>query len=590
MTWRGSLGAWTRSVSIALGSAVCLAGPAAAQLVRQPLPPSGPKVLVVTFGRNLPSDSDVAVEIGDAFRQRLVDSHGDDFNPIQKRVMCDALDQSGFTCTQELEPAQVGQLANVLNARYIVDGRIFPRGTDSVLVLARMVQAVRTNPMGTAASVVVARAKLSRSVGNQLADRIDDKFQSFEYIQRCRDDRDQKRYDKAIDDAKRALRYDMQSGSALLCMALTMQDQGAAQDTVLKVLEAAHDADSLNTTVARQLAFIYQEKHDTVGLLHMLHHILQVDVNDNDLRKSAARLYVLRGQPDSAVLVLNDALTRNPAQSDLLQVKAIAFGAWQKWDSAAATMSAAAEADSSKVDSTFIDRMLDFSEHAGDTARTIRWLRRGTAKVPTWTANWYRLAALLLVRNDTAGSVEALKQFMKAAPNDGRGHLVYANILEAQGQGDSAVTHARMAGTADSAYRPSAAGVFLRVAVKALQAQPPNFARADTLFGAAQQWATADALPTAAFYRGVAQFQEGFQQLQAAGDAYKRFAAKDQTAREPGCAAVKAATDFFNQAEPNITQNVAVNRDLANQLLNALAQYRTPLTQLGGPRAMKCGS
>ena len=66
-----------------------------------------------------------------------------------------------------------------------MDGRIFPRG-DSVLVLARLVQAIRNNPMGTAASVVVPRTKATGSVGTTLADRIDDKFQSFEHIQHCR--------------------------------------------------------------------------------------------------------------------------------------------------------------------------------------------------------------------------------------------------------------------------------------------------------------------------------------------------------------------------------------------------------------------
>ena len=116
MTWRtASLGTWTRSVGIALGSAACLAAPAFAQLVRQPPPPTGPKMLVVTFGRVLPADSDIAIEVGDAFRDHIRLAHADDFTPIQKRVMCDALDQSGFTCTQELEPTQVGQLANVLN-------------------------------------------------------------------------------------------------------------------------------------------------------------------------------------------------------------------------------------------------------------------------------------------------------------------------------------------------------------------------------------------------------------------------------------------------------------------------------------------
>ena len=586
MTWRtGAIGTWTRSVAIALGSAVCLAAPAFAQLVRQPPPPTGPKLLVVTFGRVVPADSDIALAVSDAFRDRIRLAHADDFTAIQKRVMCDALDQSGFTCTQELEPTQVGQLANVLNSRFIVDGRVFPRG-DSVLILARLVQAIRTNPMGTAASVVVPRTKATGSVGTTLADRIDDKFQSFEHIQHCRDAREQKNYERAIDMARRALRYDPQSGGALLCLALTLQDQGAPQDSVQRSLERAHDADSLNTTVARTLGQIYQEKHDTVQLLHMLHHILQVDVNDNELRKNAAQLYVLRGQPDSAVLLLNDALQRNPTQWDLLNVKAIAFGAWQKWDSATATMNLAADVDSSKVDSTFIVRTQEFATRLGDTTQLLRWVRRGTLKVPTWASNWYLYMTLLLAKSDTTGAIAAVQQFMKLAPEDGRGHLVYANLLQARGQTDSALTHAKMAGDADSLYRPSAAGVYLRAAVKALQ--DTAAARADTLFAAAQSWATGDAQKTATFYRGVAQFQEGYAKLNVASEAYKRLQAHDQTAREPGCVAVRASTDFLNQAQANITANVAVNREAASQYLTYIPQFLTSLTQLAGPRAFKC--
>jgi len=287
------------------------------------------------------------------------------------------------------------------------------------------------------------------------------------------------------------------------------------------------------------------------------------------------------------VLSLDEALARNPVQWDLLNMKAIALGAEQKWDSAAAVMSVAADVDSSKVDSTFIVRMLDFSDRGTDSARTARWLRRATQKVPTWASMWYRYATFTLARGDTTGALAATAQFMKLAPDDGRGHLVYANLLQAKGQGDSAVVHARMAGMADSNYRSPAAGVFLRAAVKALQ--DTAFARADTLFGAAQEWATGDAQNTAIFYRGVAQFQEGFAQYQKAADAYKRLQAKDQTARDPGCAAAKAGLDFLAQAEPNLTSQAAVNRETANQLLNYIPQLRTTLTQLAGPRGFKCG-
>ena len=584
MTWRGtSLGAWTRSVGIALGSAVCLAAPAFAQLVRQPLPQTGPKLIVVAFGRVQPADSDIALEVGDAFRDRMALAHADDFTTITKRVMCDALDQSGFTCSQELEPTQVGQLANVLNARLIADGRIFPRG-DSVLVLVRLVQAIRNNPMGTAASLVVARSRVSGSVGTTLADRITDKFQSFEHIQHCRDAREQKNYQRAVDMARRALRYDPQSGGALLCLALTLQEQGVPQDSVQRSLERAHDADSLNTTVARTLAYIYQEKHDTVQLLHMLHHILQVDINDNELRKSAAQVYVLRNHPDSAVMLLDEALQRNPGQWDLLNVKAIALGAAQKWDSAAAVMGYAAEVDSGKVDSVFIARVLDFSDRAGDSARTLRWVRRATQRVPTWSNNWYRYATLLLGKADTVGAIAATKQFMTLAPGDGRGHLVYATLLQATGQEDSALAHAKMAGDADTLYRPSAAGIYLRAGVKALQAQ--TWPRADSLLSSAKQLGQGQAQQTAAFYAGVAEFQRGYAAL---SDAQKRQGPHvDQAQRDSGCASLKVSADFLSQAEANITPNVAINRDTASQLLTYLPQLKSALPQMA--HNLKCPS
>jgi hypothetical protein len=223
MTWRAA------SV-LALVGAACLAAPARAQLARLQASPNAPKLLVVPFGHLTPADSDIATEIADNFRDRIRLAHTEDFNVILKKGMCDALDQSGFSCGSELEPTQVGQLANVLNARFIADGRLFPRGGDSLLVLVRLVQAVRTNPMGTAASSVVARAKVSANLGSQLADRIADNFRSFEYITRCRTERESKNYQRAIDAANRALRYDTKSGGALLCLALTLQDQGAPPD------------------------------------------------------------------------------------------------------------------------------------------------------------------------------------------------------------------------------------------------------------------------------------------------------------------------------------------------------------------------
>ncbi len=585
---------WTRSLGIALAGAACLAAPAAAQLARVQPSPNAPKLLVAPFGRLQAQDSDLAMAVSDGLRERLRLDHTEDFQTVQKKAMCDILVESGFACTTGLEQNVIGQLARFANARYVVDGMLYPRPGDSLLVLARLVQAVGTAPLASTASVVVAKSRATEAVGSQLADRLADKFRSFEQITNCRNAREQKNYARAIESANRALRYDPQSGGALLCIALTLQDQGASTDSVQAVFERAHEADSLNTVVARQLARIYDTKGDTVQLLHMLHHILQVDINDNELRIQTAHLYVARRHADSAVMLLNDALNRNPNQFDLVQAKALSFASGDRYDSAAAAMRQAAEIDSTKIDSLFLERIIAFYDGAHDTTRALEWVHRQTQHLPGYAAPWYRYGTGLLGRGDTAGAQAAIKQFMTLAPNDGRGHLVYATLLLAQAArdttqkawNDSALAHAKMAGDADSIFRPSAAPIFLRVGALAIQ-PPPNFQRADSLLTIAKQWGQGQTQQTAAFYAGVAEFQRGYAAVNDA-QSKQREAQRDAAVREQACSSVRAAGDFLSQAEQNITPNVAVNRETASQLLTYLPQLRNVLPQLN--RALKCPS
>jgi tetratricopeptide (TPR) repeat protein len=584
---------WTRSFGIALAGAACLAAPAAAQLARVQASPNAPKLLVAPFGRLMAQDSDLAMTVSDGLRERMRLDHADDFLTVQKKAMCDILVESGFPCTTGLEQTVVGQLARFANARYVVDGMIFPRGGDSVLVLARLVQAFGTAPLAATVSVQVSKARISSSTGSQLADRLADKYRAFERITNCNNAREQKNYSRAMDEANRALRYDAQSGGAFLCIALALQEQGASTDSVQVVYERAHDADSMNTVVARQLARIYDTKGDTLQLLHMLHHILEVDVNDNELRIQTAQLYVHRHFPDSAVMLLNQALNRNPNQFDLVQAKAISFAAGEQFDSAAATMRLAGDIDSTKVDSLFFERAIAFCTAAGDTAHLLSWEQRMTQHMPTYTANWYRYGTGLLAHGDTTAAQAAIKQFMTLAPSDARGHLVYATLLLAQAAkdtsqhalNDSAVAHAKLAGEADSTFRPGVAPIFLRLGAQALQ-PPPNFLRADSLLTIAKAWSGPATASTAAFYLGVAQFSLGLAAVQQAGK--MQGPRLPQATRDSACALTKSGSDYLELSEPNLSANASVNRELANSFLTYMPQLRAAIPQLN--RAFKCPS
>jgi tetratricopeptide (TPR) repeat protein len=327
--------------AVAVGMAVVASG-AGAQLARLPASPNAPKLLVAPFGRDVAADSSIAALVGDAVRDRMSRVHTDKFQTITRKAVCDFLEESGFSCSTSLEAAQVGQLAHVMNARYMIDGMVFPRGQDSVFILARLLQNVRQNPLATSASVTVARDRVNEDVGKDLADRLSDKYKSFERILNCRTALEQKDYQKAGDEARRALRDDRESAGAYLCLAQVAEGMGEGTDSVQAALERAHDADSLNTIVGRQLYQIYQAKHDTTQMLHMLRHIMQVDINDIEVRRVAVELLVRTGRPDSAVTILDNTLKRSPNHADLQVLRAIALGAWAQDEFTAALHRAAA--------------------------------------------------------------------------------------------------------------------------------------------------------------------------------------------------------------------------------------------------------
>jgi len=587
MTRRGECAPlWARVLGIGLLGLGCLAAPASAQLSRLPAAANAPKLLVAPFGRDKAADSSLATAAGDAVRQRMLVNHTGDFATITREAVCKALEESGFSCTQPLEPSQIGQLARLLNARFMVDGMIFPHGVDSVLVLARLLQTVRENPLAASASMVIARDKIGTSGG--LADRLADKFRSFDHITACRTALEAKDFTKATEEANRALRDDRESGGAYLCLAQVLQANNGNPDSVLAAYERAHDADSLNTLVGRQLYLIYDAKHDTAQMLHMLHHIMQVDVADNDIKKVAVEIQVRRGHPDSAVMILDDALNRNPNQVDLLILRAISLGAEQKFADAAASMASAAQVDSNKIDSTFIARTIAFYDAAHDSADVFTWQRLCTVRTPANADCWFNYGSGLYDRHDTAGAMDAIRHLIALQPTVGRGRIVISNWFGlaaaadsaqpalAKEQFDSSLTEARTAATTDSNWRPQAASMFLRAGYAAFQAK--DYQRAIAVLSEAQPWAAAANAPTISYLIGNSQFFLGIASLTPLQQL--KVDPNHRPTVDSACALSKAILDQFGPAQTNLAAGASVNRDGVNQMLTYIGNVTTALAPM----------
>jgi len=557
-----------RSLALLALGVIAAAAPATAQRVSV-TSSDAVKLVVVPFSRG-DRDSVMSVVVSNGIRDRLTIAFSQRFNVVAKRVVDTNLVSSGFPVDMPLDPAMARQLARLLNARLLVEGIILSTTDDSVEVVGRLSEIVGQLPQTASANVHLERRRVNAGTGSVLANRLADAYRSFGDTKECDARRQANDYDRAMVAARAAIQRYPQSSQAFLCMARVMQAQRAPADTIIRLLEHARDADSLNVVAMWQLARYYEERADTAELIHALRHILNADFGNTEVRISLARLLTNRGHADSAVAVIDSSLTRNPTQAQLLVARSVVLAGQQRWADAGADLARAAEVDTNTVDSAFVVRITQIFGQAGDTTSLIRWVRLGTQRQPTYPGYWYQLAALLRAQSDTTGAVESVLGYLRLLPNDGRGNIFLASLLLAQGQLDSAVARAVAAGQADSLLRGTAAQVLFAVGARRLQGQ--DYPAAADLLQRAKDWAMLAPARTReqiAFYLGIAQYQ-----LAVAADSLATAAnARDQA--QARCEAARRELDLVNQAEANVTAGGRTNPDTAQQLLTqAIPAYR----------------
>jgi tetratricopeptide (TPR) repeat protein len=566
-------GAWAtmmqRTLGLVLLGAAGLAAPAAAQFARVTTSRDVVKALVVPFTRG-ERDSAMSVMLANALRDRLKVAYSDRFNVIDKRVIDTNIVISGFAPDMPLDPTNARQLARVLNAKLLVEGIILPAGDDSVQVVGRMAEVVGAFPQSASYSVTLERSRVNARTANEIGNRLASYFRSFESGRSCGLLRQAHEYARALEAAQNALDRNPSSSQALLCMAQVLQAQQAPADSIVHLLQLAQAADSMNVDAQWQLARYAEERHDTLALIQSLHHILVADFGNNEMRISLARLFFTKGMPDSALMVLDTALNRNPNQADLLDMRSRVYAASNRFAQAGADLSHVAEIDTAKVDSAFIFRIMNYYLEAADTTNLLVWVRRGTQRVPSQTSYWYQLSSILGAQGDTAGAVAAIRSYVRLVPDEGRGHLVLAFYLSGTGQNDSALAHALRAGELDSTLQPSASGILFRSGAMKLRAQ--DYPGAVELLGHAKDWATGPAaqmVPQISYYQGLGQLQ-----MAVAAD-NEAQAASDRSQASVRCDAVRRVADLLAQAEANITAGGRTNPDQANQILTqAIPAYR----------------
>lgn len=573
---------------------------ARAQLARpRTAAPDAPKILVVPFQRDR-GDSALSLLIADGARERLRTNHLDRFNPITRADLCRALTESGFPCDVPLDASTVRQLARFMNVKYLVEANMLRRPHDSVLVVARLSEAQGTDPQAVTASAVASLQQVGTRTGGDLINRLVDGYDTFEKVTQCRRKLDARDFQGALRAAQDALRDFPGNAGAWVCRARILEAQNVATDSVIAALDSAFVRDTLNTQVMRRLAQKYQAANDTVRLLGMLKRILNIDFRDIELRVSTIRMMAQMSQCDSGIVLANNGLAQNPANAELLSAKAIAVASCAAqhgaeadampagpakdtaqrniralWDSAGVTMALVSDIDSGKVDSLFLNRITNYFKLATDSANWVRWLGVATTRLPAQLDNWYTLVSVRMVKNDTSGALEALTGYRAHIPAGSetsqepgmRRHFALSRYLRGMltynTQPDSAVADANAAVLADSTLRGASAIIFLRTGLKAYG--DSAYTVAIERLQKARDYSTAAgnqrAVVPAAFFLALSQFRVAVQ-----------LDGQVETSRN--CDDARKLPDMWTAAEQNMIAGVAQNREVANQILTAIGQYK----------------
>ena len=574
-----------RAALLAVAAAATLPLPAAAQLARpRTAAPDAPKLLVLPFVRE-GADSALSLVVADGVRDRLRTAHLDKFNTIPRSNLCENLTQSGFPCDVPLEPSVVRQLLRFMNTKYAIEGSMIRRG-DSMLVVSRLYEASGAHPQAYSMSVMAPMSRVGGGTGGEIANRLVDGFRSFDEVAECWRRVDAQNLAGAMQKAQEALHQSPNNAGAYLCIATVIERQNGPVDSIIAALHSAYERDTLNTQTMRSLATRYQAKNDTANLVDMLKRILTIDFRDNDLRISTIRLLVSMNQLDSAIALANQGLRENPASAELLYVKGLGMAAGRHMDSAFNLLETVASIDTSKVDSLFMFRIVNYARAIPDSAAWLRWVERGTQRFPTQLDYWYTLGSVRMVRGDSAGAETAARGLLTNAPPNAcasdnatiksycaRAHYLLAMMAQGHGQLDSALAHADIAVQSDTTIKSAVAVVYLLAGARERAASATDTANGQgavhltksiELLTRARDYGAANQglMRNAAFQLGVAQFTLGRQLDQ-----------KAESNRD--CAAVAQLGPIWQGVSDNITAGARVNVDIANQILTAVPQFQS---------------
>jgi len=585
----------------------CIATAAPAQVSYQPQQPTE-KLLILPLMVKTPADSAFSIAVMDVAREKLGSMAKYKIQVIPKAKLCEALKASDYTCDVLLDETQANQLGRFLSVNGYTSGTLERSG--GTITATIRVRDIGSSGLASLFTVSVSNPGTAASVGEAIAQRLNNLVRAAEQARECDDQRKKSQFAKALDAARKALAIEPNLPAAQICIATVYEAQHMPLDSMLAAYQRATKGDSLNATAWENIGHIYQQKGDTLKAIDALVHELSGEPHNTQLRLGIVELLRQQRRYAQAKGLLDDGLAKNPNEQRFIDSRQRICIEGELWRCTLDGFVQQIKIDSSKArDSTFLKAALGAAQQVADTQALLFFSRTAIANFSKSAAFWKALGSAYDLKGQKDSSVWAYKQSLKIDPSDVKGSLLVARgIVEgatydtAQAnklKSDTAALHAlrnAFAGRIDSAkaYLAPAltspdssdrlsASVFMLTAGSKL-AQAGAYDRAypwlDQLLQLVATRTPADTVGPRQQIRLQASFWYGVSSVASLSGPYSAMV------KSKSCTEAKAINDRLARTKEALVFGARVHPPTANQMLQNVAKFEAVMPQV--KKQFKC--
>ena len=550
----------------------------AAPVLAQRAPATGPRLMVPVFAGPKP----LGLQTADELRERLkTDYQLRTIWTVPKTDITGILDASGFRTDTAVSNADLRELARTARADEILIGTVTrtPNGVhvEPRLVLSRDLAISQPLPPVDAGNVGGAVKAISREVG--------DARKQLDAYNKCETAARAGNYDAAIQAANAGTSTYATATLVRICRLNAYLAKKAPTDTIIANAKDILRLDPKNKIALNAAGQALSDKSDALAKTDSVQAaalndqavqywttLISVDPSDTRMLETVIRKIVVSANPSIALPIIDDAVTDNPGNLQLLRLQWLIHLAAKDYRKSVDIGRTMVQMDTSLADTTYYTRQAAALTSVNDTAGAAAIVSEGVRKFP----NNIGLASFQAQALKNAGKLPEAKaayaNLLRLNPKLEHGWLQIAQINESMGQPDSALAALKMAVQSGSDSASFVAQYALSIgnskykAANALKMGEPadNQVKRAAMQQAITYLALSDSLapsPTPKFLLGVAYFTVA---QTAATDAPKL----------KSCDLATTADQALNKAQINLTQGGSTAPDAARQYLGFAAQFR----------------